>query len=807
MKLIDLKLQNFRQHVDTRIEFRRGLTGIIGPNGAGKSTILEAIAWAVYGAAAARGTNDTIRFTRAPGRARVLVDLAFELGGHEFRVTRTLNNADVFLDGGITPVATGIGGVSTYLESRIGMTRDEFFNTYFTSQKELQFLAQLGPRDRGRFLAQVLGYERLRRAQELAKDRRKALQSEILGIREVLPDPEVLLAERQGAEQRLDDSRKAFSLAEQAHAARATQIEHLTPRWLEAQQKRERMREVGHEIDAARRDGEAAKREVDRASAELERIKQADQELAPLKAALVALPETSKECERLATLARVAERRRVLEENERDLKVDLKAKTTRLKELESAPELLKQSEQEQDALREQLLAGEQRLVSLRDEWTQGKQHVVTQLQTHRSRYEELKSQIAQLREAGPNGTCPICTRPLGREFDSVVGLLEDQLADVEQNGKWLRKRQTQLESKPQDLKEAEELVAALQTSAKAVADKLAKCQQAAQEIWNVGAEIKKKQEKLKELQAELQKLPGGYDAAQHKKADARLKELREIESRATRFEQILEARPVRERELVEATERAREALARLEAGAARLEEIAFDPKHFEQLRIEHEQVTRALHAAEIGLTDARARLEAAQDHVAVVEQAERAAEENRAKLNELEIDLKHHFELDAAFSQLRQELNDRVRPELGELASRFLTDITDGRYTNLEIDENYNVIVLDEGEEKPVISGGEEDIANLVLRIAISQMIAERAGQQLSVLFLDEVFGSLDLERRDNVIDLLHKLEDRFEQVILITHIETIREGLDHVIRVSYDERTGASVVAEESELLEFALK
>src|SRR3954469_23627205 len=99
MQLRRLRLQNFRQHVNNTIEFRRGLTGIIGPNGAGKSTILEAIAWAIYGAGAARGTNDTIRFARAPGRARVLVDLTFHLGGNEFRVTRTLNSADVFLDG------------------------------------------------------------------------------------------------------------------------------------------------------------------------------------------------------------------------------------------------------------------------------------------------------------------------------------------------------------------------------------------------------------------------------------------------------------------------------------------------------------------------------------------------------------------------------------------------------------------------------------------------------------------------------------------------------------------------------------
>ena len=99
---------------------------------------------------------------------------------------------------------------------------------------------------------------------------------------------------------------------------------------------------------------------------------------------------------------------------------------------------------------------------------------------------------------------------------------------------------------------------------------------------------------------------------------------------------------------------------------------------------------------------------------------------------------------------------------------------------------------------KPVISGGEEDLANLVLRLAISQMIAERAGQKFSLLILDEVFGSLDESRRHNVVELLRGLQDRFEQVILITHIESVREGLDRVISVRYDEDRGCSVVTRE---------
>ena len=110
------------------------------------------------------------------------------------------------------------------------------------------------------------------------------------------------------------------------------------------------------------------------------------------------------------------------------------------------------------------------------------------------------------------------------------------------------------------------------------------------------------------------------------------------------------------------------------------------------------------------------------------------------------------------------------------------------------------VTLLDGGEAKPVISGGEEDVANLALRLAISQMIADRAGQPLSLLVLDEIFGSLDEERRTAVVERLRSLADRFPQVILITHIESVRDGFDRVIRVDYDAERGASKVRDEPE-------
>lgn len=799
MRLIRLRLLNFRQHAQTEIEFRPGLTGIIGPNGAGKSTILEAIAWAIYGSAAARGTNDTIRFNRAPGRSRVEVELTFELAGHEYRVVRTLHNAEVFLDGGTSPVATSLGGVTEYLQGRLGMSREEFFNTYFTGQKELQFLAQMGAAQRGRFLAQVLGYERLRVAQERVRARRNELRYEIEGLRAGLPDPATLEEERKAAERRRKEALAALREAEgavrEADALRAD----LLPRWEAMQCAREQAREIEHGLDVARRERDVAERDRARAEGELERIAEAVAELAPLREALAELPTVAQECAEFAELARLAERRRVLEENERALAAELEAGRRRLEKLEEAPRFLEKYRAELAAARERLAEAEKAVAAAQSDWVQRREETRTKLETYRERARELKEQVKQLEKAGPDGVCPTCERPLGAQFDAVVGRLRDEWDTLVQDGKWLKQRLDQLEAKkPDELVAAEAARAEAQRAIEEATQRVARCEDALKELERLRAEQAQREERQAKIRAELAEVPAEYDRERHRKAEARLEELRGLERRASRLEQIVEGRAAREKERDDAAARAARAAERITELERRRAELVFSEEEFLRVRTEFDEATEAVRRAELRATEVRGLLTAAEEALEAAVRALAAYDERRAQLASLESELRHHNELDAALSQLRAELNARVRPELGQLASAFLAEITDGRYTSLEIDENYDILVLDEGEEKPVISGGEEDVANLVLRLAISQMIAERAGHPLSVLILDEVFGSLDIERRDNVIQLLHRLGDRFEQVILITHIETIREGLDQVIRVEYDERTGASVVREE---------
>jgi exonuclease SbcC len=229
--------------------------------------------------------------------------------------------------------------------------------------------------------------------------------------------------------------------------------------------------------------------------------------------------------------------------------------------------------------------------------------------------------------------------------------------------------------------------------------------------------------------------------------------------------------------------------------------IQFSEQSWDAMRAEYERAATELRAAELASVGADAEAAAAQGALATALQAQRDLARSQAQLDDLNRDKRMHDELDRAYSDMRTDLNVQLRPEISELASSFLTELTDARYSELELDDQYNVLVLEEGIPKPVISGGEEDLANLVLRLAISQMIAERAGQSFSLLILDEIFGSLDESRRHNVVELLRRLQDRFEQVILITHIESVREGLDRVITVRYDDETGASRVEQEPAL------
>ena len=796
MRINSLRMCNFRQHTDSFITFDTGLTGIIGPNGSGKTTILEAIAWALYGQDAARGRKETIRSLNAGAGDRVKVELDFELGGHRYRVARGLTSAELYLDGADAPIVNSLTGVSEMLRRRLGMTRDEFFNTYFTGQKELDVMASMAPAERAQFLNRVLGYERLRVAQRMVRDKGRLVGAGATELRTALPDAASVESLHTDAVARLAQATERARESDARRTRARLQMDDVTPRWVAAQQEREQLQEALAELRVAESEVAAHTRDVERIGGELANVITADEEMQRLAEELKPLAELSEELQTLDQLARDEGRRDALLETERALEEEVRRLRERRTKIETAPALEEEATLELEQMRAMLELVEGELEAKRTEWVRDRQEADTKRTALRERYTEVKEQRERLVTAGEDGTCPICERALHDHYRSVLDHFDEQMSNLIADGKYFTSRIEQLEEMPAEVRELDERRRATFEEVGKFERRLVKVQLAVQELTGLARDLHAREQRYDHVRTDRESIPGGYDAVRHAAARRELDRLGPLNARATRLATLMERRPALELERDRAAAGTASAQARMTSLSARRDVLAFSEQGFAALRTQHGAAAAELRTAELEAVAAEGEAAGARAAVARGEHARQELQRIRSQLEALERERRLHDELDRALTDLRTDLNVELRPEIGDIASGFLTALTDSRYNVLELDETYNVTVLENSNPKHVISGGEEDIANLCLRLAISQLIAERAGRSFSLLILDEVFGSLDEDRRENVVKLLHGLHDRFEQVIIVTHIEGLL-GLDQVISVRYDEETGSSIVTQ----------
>jgi DNA repair protein SbcC/Rad50 len=797
MQINRLRLLNFRQHENTEIEFGAGLTGIIGPNGAGKTTLLEAIAWAMYGMPAARGNRETLRRRGAPPRSRVEVEVDFSLGPHRYRIVRSLNQAEIYQDGGSTPIANSIATVTERVTRLLGMTRDEFFNTYFTGQKELAVMAAMTAPERAQFLSRVLGYERLRTAQERLKEKRSALRARVDALRAGLPDLAELDADECGARDRLSMARSSETSAQAAYETADRRLNEIRPRWEELQQLRETALALDSEIRIVDHQATTAGERAGRLEQEAREAVTARQRLEELRIHLQPLTELRREADHLEQEAEADAARKQIHAQAEEVRTHLASVQDRMSRL-PADEVLGQAGERVAAARATLTAATLESEEQRTAWVRDAQDAKTKRQGLLDQFQDLKDQRQRLVNAGADGICPTCTRPLGNEYQRVLELLDNQIEEVRSNGNYYKQRIEQLQHEPAALVDSEHRRLLLERELSTATSENGRLEAQAQEEAPLREERIRLTQRLGELETSLAAFAGEYDQARH---EAVLRETRALEPLALEVERVRVTAERSETVLAE-LEAARQAAAEFGGRASelriQLERLGYSEVAFREFRESEIAAEQARRAAELALVRARAETAAALEAVDAVarRRAERAERERAA--DQAAMDLALHQELDRALTDLRTELNATLRPDLSELASGFIRDLTGGRYTELELDDDYVATLLDDGDPKAVISGGEEDVANLALRLAISQMIAERAGQPLSLLVLDEIFGSLDEDRRGAVVDLLRSLADRFPQVILITHIDSVREGFDRVVRVGFDLASGVATVRDE---------
>lgn len=142
-------------------------------------------------------------------------------------------------------------------------------------------------------------------------------------------------------------------------------------------------------------------------------------------------------------------------------------------------------------------------------------------------------------------------------------------------------------------------------------------------------------------------------------------------------------------------------------------------------------------------------------------------------------------------------LIERALPEIEDDANELLDRLSGGQMqvtfdtqrklkTSDRLAETLDIRIVDSAGERPYenYSGGEQFRVNFAIRLALSKILTRRAGARLQTLVIDEGFGSQDPAGRQRLIEAINTVQDDFERVLVITHIDEMRDAFPNRIEV-----------------------
>lgn len=289
----------------------------------------------------------------------------------------------------------------------------------------------------------------------------------------------------------------------------------------------------------------------------------------------------------------------------------------------------------------------------------------------------------------------------------------------------------------------------------------------------------------------------------------------EIDRQLKNLRQQIAARPGLEKrfgELEAALKHAGEALVVAENLGQRLtrweEETSADEA--KRAGLEEEIARTELELKKAALTEEaveKVRLESrlADERVGAARQRIAALEAFKSQSQKLSSERQQEAETLGLYEDLRDAFGKRgvpamiietVVPELERNANELLARMTDGRLhvrietqreiKTGEVREALDIIISDELGSRPyeLYSGGEAFRIDFAIRIALSRLLARRAGAQLRSLFIDEGFGTQDANGREHMVEAINSIQDDFDRIMVITHIEELKEAFPARIEV-----------------------
>jgi len=712
---------------------------IVGENGAGKTSLVEAMGWALYGKGRFRSPDDYV----SVGAMQARVALHFEMAGSRYGVERIrkagasarsdLRFAVLSRDGSEwVPVAGAtMAEAQAEIERVVGLDFDTWEATSYIAQGRADVFTQLTPAGRKQLLAEVLELGRFELLADAAKARRLLEAARLEQLVSRVEQLRTLVEDRVMATSAAGEARARAERLESAVAAAELVLEGERRVLEEAKAKG-----AGAVAVRAALQNLIGRRDAEQRQA-TERLEASRARGDALRARMDAQLTT------IAQLRGSVELRPALEAEVRELYASIE-------QSEGAGAAAREKvEQTRAALEREQLAAEQaaRLVL------------------------EASDRIDHL-SRGDHSSCFTCGQDLAPDLrDSIVRALTEAEEAHRDSARKHRENASAREAVLGDLVRDEQ---AARASAAHGRERVVEVERA---IQRAKAD-KEREETERARQAEL----SGEIGLWEQEVEALTTELAGVDARYAEEEARLGA----ELAAASTAERSISAAEGREADAR---------QRLQMQRVEHQEAVAALGAAEqllSSLASSAAELEDVR--------ADLTGATEQLRLWDLVVRMFGRDGLPAL-------VIENAVPEIEEAANRWLGKLAAGRLSvRIEslrankgggIRETLDVIVCDADAERPLegFSGGERQRVNLALRLALSELLASRAGHRIQALVLDEAFTALDAEGRQLAIEVIRALEDTFDLTLFVTHLHDMGEAFPQRLEITRDETSRVEVV------------
>ncbi len=806
------------------------LACISGPNGAGKSSLLDGITWALFGQA--RKRDDAVVNIQSQS-AKVTFTFSYE--GNVYSIQRVKPKEKTTLLE--FHIKTGEDSWKPLTERTMRATEDRiretlrldyetFVNASFFLQGKADQFTQQPPGDRKRILSSILGLEVWEAYRKKAVDERKAVENQIAEVDGRLQEINAELAQEDVRFKRLQELEGVLKTVGEALAAQKKVVEEMRQRMAsvneqeklvatiaaqvergeqnlteleERLEKREAEKETysgvigrAKDIDSAYADWQEAKKELERWNETADRFHEHEQRRhAPLT-------EIETERARLETeLDNLIQDQKLLEQAEaenKELETNRKTLEAEIAEIEkSITERAKLEEEREETIRKQSEAiGENPLL--------------------KAEMEDLKARIDKL-ESTSDSVCPTCGQQLtAKERKNLIAALSTQ---GKQMGDKYRANQTLIQEVGEKVQSLEKEIEAFSREDVHLKDKSGQLIQINTQLETIQKQRtaweKDGAVQLKEIETQLEK--ESYAPEARKTLTAIDKELKKIgydvsgHDALRKQEMELRQAEIDLREL----ENARAVLAPLDREINELQTQIKEAKKDLKAQVkQHEDAAVALAVAQAEAPDVaeaeRKMLELQEEENKVRMEVGGARQEvnildmQKTRKTKLEAEREEHAQMVAQYAALERAfgkngvpamLIEQALPQIETKANEILDRLTNGNMsirfvtqqaykdtTREDLRETLDIQISDTVgmRDYEMFSGGEAFRINFAIRLALSEVLAQRAGARLQTLVIDEGFGSQDDIGRQRLIEAISMVRKDFALILVITHIDYLKD-------------------------------